>query len=140
MLNLEALGNKRHEAVALRMPRHEADVLVDELLETSGFAFGIKDAAALNYPRGRLFGEQSSVLHYMAGQTGGEYFSVPPEAYSATLKSILRQLHSRYELGFKPMAIDGKRHTLKVEFANAAKDRRKSARLRYRPEYIPTPN
>jgi hypothetical protein len=119
------------------MPRHEANALVDELLETSGFAFGIKNASDQDYPRGRIFGEQSSVLHYMAAQTGGEYFSVPREAYAETLKGILRQLHARYELGFKPPAIDDKRHKLKVEFAGAARDRRKSARLRYRPEYIP---
>lgn len=120
------------------MPRPEADAVVDELLETSGFAFGIKDAAAPNYPRGHLFGEQSSVLHYMAAQTGGEYYSVPPSAYAATLKNILLQLHSRYELGFKPPAIDGKRHKLKVEFSGAAQPLSKSTRLHYRPEYIPT--
>jgi hypothetical protein len=119
------------------MPRREADVLLDELLETSGFAFGIKDAAAADYPHGRFLDEQSSVLHYMAKQTGGEYYSVPPEKYAETLKSILQQLHARYELGFKPPKIDGKRHKLKVEFTGAAKDLSKSTRLRYRPEYIP---
>jgi hypothetical protein len=121
------------------MPRHEADVLLDELLETSGFAFGIKDAAAADYPHGRFFGEQSSVLHYIAKQTGGEYYSIPPEQDSATLKNILLQLHSRYELGFKPPTIDGKRHKLKVEFAGAAAYKQKTTRLRYRPEYIPSP-
>lgn len=120
------------------MPRHEADVLLDELLETSGFAFGIKDAAAADYPHGRFFGEQSSVLHYIATQTGGEYYSIPPEKYRETLKSILLQLHSRYELGFKPPKIDGKRHKLRVELAGTAAERRTSTRLRYRPEYIPT--
>ena len=120
------------------MPRREADVLLNELLETSGFAFGIKDAAAADYPHWRFFGEQSSVLHYIANQTGGEYYSIPPEKYADTLKSILMQLHSRYELGFKPPRIDSKRHKLKVEFAGAAKDLSKSTRLRYRPEYIPT--
>lgn len=121
------------------MPRHEADVLLDELLETSGFAFGIKDAAAADYPHGRFFGEQSSVLHYIANQTGGEYYSVRPTKYAEILKSILQQLHSRYELGFKPPKIDGKRHKLKVEFTGASAYKEKTTRLRYRPEYIPTP-
>lgn len=119
------------------MPRPEADALVDEVLETSGFAFGIKDAAAPGFPRGHLFGEQNSVLHYFASQTGGEYYSVPPEEYAKTVENILAQLHTRYELGFKPRRIDGKRHKLKVEFDGTAQVLSKSTRLRYRPEYIP---
>lgn len=119
------------------MPRPEADALVDEVLETSGFAFGIKDAEAPNFSRGHLFGEQNSVLHYFAKQTGGEYYSVPPGQYASTVEDILAQLHSRYELGFKPTKIDGKRHKLRVEFSGSAKSLSSSTRLRYRPEYIP---
>src|SRR5262249_10239559 len=47
------------------MPQKEVDGLVDDLLETSGFVFGIKDADARDYARGRLGnGEQGSILHY----------------------------------------------------------------------------
>ena len=45
-------------------------------------------------------------------------------------------LHFRYELGFVPAAIDGKRHELTVELTKEARQRHKGARLRFRPEYI----
>jgi hypothetical protein len=44
------------------------------------------------------------------------------------------QLHFRYELGFMPSAIDGKRHELRVRPTNEAKDRHKGIRLRSRPQ------
>ena len=53
-------------------------------------------------------------MHYMAKHTGGQYFSVPPSEYAATLETVLMQLHFRYELGFIPLTIDGKRHQLRV--------------------------
>ena len=76
----------------------------------------------------------------MAKETGGEYFSVPPDAYTDTLRNILLQLHFRYELGFKPPQLDGKKHKLKVEFAGPTRDKYKTVRLRYRLEYIPKPD
>jgi len=54
-------------------------------------------------------GEQPKIMHYMAKHTGGEYFSVPPSEYEKKLQTILIQLHFRYELGFIPPAINGKR-------------------------------
>ncbi len=121
------------------MPATELDLVVNDLLETRGVAFGIKDVAAKNYTQHRFFGEQGSVLHYMAKETGGEYFSVPPDLYSDTLRNVLLQLHFRYELGFKPRQLDGKRHTLKVEFIGPAQEKYKAVRLRYRLEYLPQP-
>jgi hypothetical protein len=122
------------------MPIKEVDALADDLLETSGFAFGMKDADALDSYRGILSnGEQGGVLHYIAAATGGQYFSIHPDMYSIVLQSILLQLHFRYQLGFKPPAIDGKRHSLTVKFTGSAKHTYKSVRLRYRPEYIPSP-
>jgi len=76
-------------------------------------------------------------MHYMAKHTGGEYFSVPPSGYETKLETILMQLHYRYELGFIPLAIDAKRHELRVELTKEAKAEHKGVRLRYRPEYIP---
>jgi hypothetical protein len=120
------------------MPLEELDPLVDQLLETSGTAYGIKDADVADFPHGMLGnGEQGSVLHYITDATGGQYFSIHPNLYATALQSVLLQLHFRYELGFKPPALDGKRHDLKVELIGAAKDQNKAARLRYRPEYIP---
>jgi hypothetical protein len=55
------------------------------------------------------------------------------------LEEILRQLHFRYELGFKPDALDSKRHRLRVELADLGKNRRKKVRLRYRSAYVAIP-
>jgi hypothetical protein len=116
-------------------PRRELDKLVDDFLETSGIVFGIRDdrSAQLLF----LIGEQAKILHYMAKHTGGQYFSAAPAGYAAALESVLVQLHFRYELGFIPPTIDGKRHELKVELTKEAKKQHKGVRLRFRPEYIP---
>lgn len=123
------------------MPVRELNLIVDEFLETSGIAFGIKDRDVDDFIKGMLYnGEQGSVLHYMVEATGGLYYSVPKGMFSLALQSILAQLHFRYELGFKPPSLDGKRHELRVELVGAAKKQYKSVQLRYRPEYIPKPN
>jgi hypothetical protein len=126
------------------IPQSEFAKIVDELLQTSGFVFGIKDADVRDFiavpPGASKSGEVLSALHYLAAATGGQYFSVHPKLYSTALQSVLLQLHFRYELGFKPAAIDGKRHKLKVEFSEEVKKQYKSVLLRYRPEYIPTAN
>jgi hypothetical protein len=117
-------------------PRSELDQVVDDILETSGIVFGIKDEGA---PRccGLMIGEQGQISHYVAGRTGGEYFSAPAQGYAAALEKILMQVHSRYELGFIPPVIDGRRHKLKVELTQEARGRHKGVRLRVRREYIP---
>jgi hypothetical protein len=84
-------------------------------------------------------GQQGEIPHYMAGQTGGQYLTAPPEGYGAALEWILMLLHFRYELGFIPPAIDGKRHQLKVELTKDAHQKYKGIRLRFRPLYIPVP-
>ena len=116
-------------------PRQELDKLVGDFLETSGIVFGIRDdrSARLLF----LLGEQAKIMHYMAKHTGGQYYSVPPPGYAAALDAVLTQLHFRYELGFIPAAIDGKRHELKVELTKEAKEKHKRVSLRFRPEYIP---
>src|SRR6266404_6154572 len=117
-------------------PRYELDQVVDDFLETSGMVFGIKDRRAPIVPVWTN-GEVSEIEHYMADQTGGQFFSATPAGYAGALEMILIQLHFRYELGFIPPAIDGKHHNLKVELTKEAKENHKGIRLRYRPEYIP---
>lgn len=116
------------------MPRSEADHFIDELLETSAIAYGLKDRRS---PRIWLVGEQGAVANYVATETGGQYLTVTPETYATGLGEILQQLHGRYELGFKPEALDGKRHKLRVMLADAAKNQHKEVRLRYRSAYVP---
>ena len=124
------------------MHRAEADHFIGELLETSAIVYGLKDSRSGAMPiplrlLGSAFQEQMEVAKYIATQTGGEYASVAPETYSTSLEEILRQLHFRYELGFKPEALDGKRHKLEVKLAAGLKKQRHGVRLRYRPAYVP---
>ena len=116
------------------MPKSEADHFINELLETSAITFGLRDRRS---PRIWSLGEQGAVANYIARQTGGQYLRVTPETYATGLDEILRQLHFRYELGFKPEALDGKRHELRVEFADAVRNQHKGVRLRYRTAYVP---
>lgn len=118
-------------------PISELNDLVDDFLETSGIVFGIKDSRYSKVPP--LIGEHAQILHYMAQHTGGQYFTASPSEYSAALDAILTQLHFRYQIGFIPPAIDGKRHTLKVELTKEAREKHKGVRLKFRPEYIPVP-
>jgi len=117
------------------MPKSEADHFIDELLETSAVAFGLSDHRSPNI--WWLPGEQRQVAHYIAASTGGEYLHVTPETYGAGLSQILQQLHFRYELGFQPQALDGKRHKLTVRLSDAVKGQHRNVRLRYRAAYVP---
>jgi hypothetical protein len=116
------------------MPKGEADRFVDSLLATSAIVFGIRDAAS---PQLREFawlgGEQGAVANYLSDQTGGEYVRAAADQYGAALQRLLVDLHSRYELGFEPGTLDGKRHKLQVKLADA----NKAIRLRYRKGYVP---
>jgi hypothetical protein len=117
------------------MPLDELNPLIDDFLGTSGIVFGIKDSRVPDWPPLRN-GEVGQIFRYMTTETGGQYFSVSPSRYGTALEDIIVQSHFRYELGFKPLAPDGKRHRLKVELG--ARDRYRGVRLRYRAEYIPS--
>jgi len=119
------------------MPKQEADHFIDELLETSAIAFGLQDRRSPHI--WWVPGEQRQVAHYIATETGGEYLEATPETYAEGLEQILRQLHFRYELGFHPAALDGKRHKLTVKLTGAAQSRHRKVRLRFREAYVPVP-
>jgi hypothetical protein len=119
------------------MPLPELNLLVDDFLETSGIVFGIRNASVPKmWP---LQFEKGEVLHYMAEETGGQYYWVPEKLYAIALEDIIVQLHFRYELGFVPSVLDGKHHELKVELTKDASHEHKSLRLRARREYLPLP-
>ena len=67
----------------------------------------------------------------------GCYLTACPSLSCPLWREILRQLHGRYELGFKPETLDGKCHKLTVKLADAAKNQHKGVRLRYRLAYVP---
>jgi hypothetical protein len=119
------------------MPKSEANHFINELLETSAIAFGLRDRRSPNI--GRLWGEQRAVANYIATETGGEYLWVTPDTYATGLQEILQQLHFRYELGFKPATLDGKRHKLRVDLTETAKAQHAGVRLRFRLAYVPAP-
>ena len=122
------------------MPQDELDRVASALLETSGVVFGIKDANVAEPFAGHFRdGEQAAVLHYLSDATGGQYFSVKSDQYATALQSVLLQLHFRYELAFKPPAVDGKMHKLKVELVDEMKKVRSSVQLSYRYAYIAKP-
>jgi hypothetical protein len=117
----------------------EANRIIENVLETSGIVFGVSDNG---YPfdsqemfrEGKVF----YLVHYYSEETGGEFYStIDPRLFSAALDYILLQLHLRYTLGFKPLVVDGKKHTLKVELTKKAEKRFPSAQLRFRKEYVP---
>ena len=119
------------------MPKPEADHFIDELLQTSAIAYGLRDRRSPQISSLWLFREQASVANYIAAETGGEYFWVTPETYANGLGEILQRLHLRYELGFEPKVLDGKRHKLRVELAGGVKGQHAGVTLRYRAAYVP---
>jgi hypothetical protein len=117
----------------------EANRIIEDVLETSGIVFGMSDNgypfdAEQMFRDGKVF----YLVHYYSHETGGQFYStLDPRLFSAALDYILLQLHLRYTIGFKPLVVDGKRHTLKVELTKEAAKRFPGAELRFRQEYIP---
>ena len=117
----------------------EANRIIEDVLETSGIVFGMSDNG---YPfdSQQMFrdGKVFYLVHYYSPETGGQFYStLDPRLFSAALDYILLQLHLRFTIGFKPLVVDGKRHTLKVELTKEAAKRFRGAELRFRQEYIP---
>ena len=120
------------------LPYNEADAIVDDLLETSAFVYGINDGGfPLNYFPHNGASQQFYIAHYFSAATAGQYFSVKPALFATALDDILVQVHFRYQLGFKPPALDGKRHELTVALNKDVKTQHKSVRVVHRSEYIP---
>jgi hypothetical protein len=128
------------------MPPHELDSLTRDFLRTSGIVFGIKNDRweSSEEPMGQVDGlgffangERGRVLHYLAEVTGGHYFKVSESQYAAALANIITHLHFRYQLGFEPRNIDGKRHGVRVELTKEARRTHRAVDLRARSEYVP---
>ncbi|MGH9511270.1 MAG: tetratricopeptide repeat protein [Terriglobales bacterium] len=121
------------------LPYNEIESVADDLLETSAFVYGINDGAiSPNALPHNTLDEQNYVAHYLSVATAGQFFSVKPAMFATALDDILVQVHFRYQVGFKPAAVDGKRHELTVALADEIKVQHKSVRLLHRSEYIPT--
>lgn len=116
------------------MPQDEADKVINEILDTSGIVYGIRDERSPQI--GAIHGELDHIFHYFAAQTGGEYLTARFPRYGIALADILQQLHFRYQIGFRPQLIDGKRHKLTVRFSPNAAQQYGNVRLRFRAEYL----
>jgi hypothetical protein len=116
-------------------PQREIDVLIGSLLESQGMVYGIKDKNVADFSFHLSF-EIPQIFHYLADNTAGEYFSVPDQLYAEALGTIIDQVHFRYQLGFRPAELDGRRHKLKVKLSDAAKKKYRNVRLHARNEYV----
>ena len=114
---------------------YDLDQVVDDVLQTSGIVFGIQDQSADSQPTDPT-GAIGNISHYMAAQTGGQYLIAYPRDYATALEMILTQLHFRYQWGFIPPKIDGKRHELNVELTKEAQQKYKGIQLKFRSEYF----
>jgi hypothetical protein len=117
----------------------EAERIIEAVLETSGIVFGMSDNRYPFDPE-QMFrnGQVFYLVHTYSHETGGQFYSTSdPKLFPEALDYILYQLHLRYTIGFKPLVVDGKRHTLKVELTKEAEKRFPAAELRFREEYIP---
>lgn len=118
----------------------EADRIIEDVLETSGIVFGLSDGRWRFDPSLMFVGGQVSYLvRYYSGETGGDYYTAadPKTDFPAALSYILAQVHLRYTLGFKPLVLDGKRHTLRVELTREARKQHRELQLRFRTVYVP---
>jgi hypothetical protein len=119
------------------IPTWQADYLSEQLLRTSTTVYALKSSPS---PRSRRpkWGERENVLiaDFLASETGGQVVSVAPSAFGNGLKLIFNCAHSRYELGFIPAVLDGKRHSLRITLSPAAKTQHRRVRLGYRDEYF----
>ena len=118
--------------------RNEADDIIADILRTSGIVFGISDNGwRYNSDDVIYAGTVNYLAHYYSLETGGGFYTTDdPKLYSSILDYILSQVTLRYTLGFKPLAIDGKRHTIKVELTKDAQSRYKGTALRFRKAYV----
>jgi hypothetical protein len=149
---VEMVLNNTCQTIPLRLPvflflygdhsgtvADQANRILNDMLQTSGIAFGLSDNGYHFDPKTMFAGGKIFYLaHYYSQGTGGQFYSkTDPKLFSADLDYILLQLHFRYTLGFRPQQLDGKRHRLKVELTEEAKKQFPSTQLRFRPEYIP---
>jgi hypothetical protein len=118
----------------------EAERIIQSLLESTGIVFGLTDRVAEANLAENLgaAGQISHLIHHYAVETGGQYLTVGnSEQLASALAYMLTEVHLRYVLSFKPAALDGKRHTLRVELTRSANKSFGHPDLRFRTEYIP---
>jgi hypothetical protein len=79
------------------------------------------------------------IVHYLSDRTGGVVLSTWHHDYDVQLDHVLTELQGRYQLSFIPPVLDGKQHDLNIKLSDSAKNKIKSADLRYAPAFLASP-
>ncbi len=124
-------------------PVKEVDRVLGDVLASSVTSFLITDHNALNdrvatHSLSGAVDAQSEVwqiLHQVATTSGGAVFTVNHDDYASILKSIIETAANRVELGFKPIAIDNRWHTIKIEWRRGDLDATKIP-LNYKTQFF----
>jgi hypothetical protein len=82
---------------------------------------------------------QMYFVHFLSEKTAGRAADAWHNDYDRELERIVAELHSRYELGFEPAAMDGKQHDLQVRLTPQARARLGRVKLRYTAGYMASP-
>jgi hypothetical protein len=118
---------------------------VRQVLRRSGIVYEL-DNGAIRKPlrittdANRIPNSKSQVVHYLVEQTGGQVYSTWTNKYGENLDRLIGNLHRRYELGFVPPTLDGRRHEIKIKLTDEARHRLKSGDLHYAPAYLASPS
>jgi hypothetical protein len=123
------------------MYQHKLEDTLQQVLRCSGIVYEL-DNGAIGKPirvttdPSPFPNSRSQVVHYMAEQTGGQVYSTWTNKYGENLDRLIADLHRRYEIGFVPPTLDGRRHDIKIKLTDEARHKLKSAELHYAPAYL----
>jgi hypothetical protein len=126
------------------MYQHKLEDTVQQVLRSSGIVYeldngAIKKPLRVTTDANPIPSTKSQVVHYLAEQTGGQVYSTWTNKYGENLERLLGDLHRRFEIGYVPPALDGRRHEIKIKLTDEAHHKLKSAELYYAPAYLAAP-
>jgi hypothetical protein len=122
------------------MYNDEANDMLDQPLGPLPLVYGINNGA-VSVQKLQLHSQNwLYVVHYLSDKTGGVVLSTWHGTYDVELDHILTELQGRYQLGFIPPALDGKQHELRIKLSDNARNKLKSADLRYASTFLASPN
>jgi hypothetical protein len=122
------------------MYNDEANDMLDQLLGPLPLVYGINNGAVS--VQKLQFHSQNwlYIVHFLSDKTGGLVLSTWRGTYDVELDRILTELQGRYQLGFIPPALDGKQHELRIKLSDNARNKLKSADLRYASAFLASPS
>jgi hypothetical protein len=126
------------------MYQHKLEDTVQQVLRGSGIVYELDNGAIrkpvrLTTDPSPFPNSKSQVVHYLAEQTGGQVYSTWTNKYGENLDRLVGDLHHRYEMGFVPPTLDGRRHEINIKLTDEARHKLKSAELHCAPAYLAAP-